>query len=45
MNDELVKALIAMQESGWGVGGRLVNESDKIESNYQIGDDKKDDTL
>ena len=38
MNEEMVEALKAMQDSGWGVGGRLVEEDPRIEANYRIGE-------
>ena len=36
MNPEMIKALQKMQEAGWGVGGKLVEESEEIEANYSI---------
>lgn len=36
MNDDMIDALLAMQDSGWGVGGRLVEEEPRIEANYEI---------
>lgn len=41
MTPEMIEALKAMQESGWGVGGRLVEESPDIEANYSLGEAPK----
>lgn len=38
MNDEMIEALKKMQESGWGIGGKLVEESKEIEANYKLED-------
>jgi hypothetical protein len=43
MNEATVKALLAMQDSGWGVGGSIVEDDVRIEANYKIGQDEEQD--